>query len=137
VARVVLLSILIVPFPGIALGYAVMRSQYVTEVSSTRDQPVPFSHEHHVTGLGLDCPYLSSVERSAVAGVPPTETCMTCHSQLYTQAEMLEPVRASLAENRPIHWQRINVLPDYVYFDHAIHIAKSARRVTVSSAPWR
>jgi hypothetical protein len=125
VARVVLLSILIVPFLAIAVGYAVMRSQYVTEASITRDQPVPFSHEHHVTGLGLDCRYChSSVERSAVAGVPPTETCMTCHSQLYTQAKMLEPVRTSLAENRPIHWQRVNVLPDYVYFDHSIHVAK-------------
>jgi hypothetical protein len=125
VARVVLLSILITPFLAIALGYALMRSQYVTGASITRDQPVPFSHEHHVTGLGLDCRYChSSVERSAVAGVPPTETCMTCHSQLYTQAEMLEPVRTSLAENRPIHWQRVNVLPDYVYFDHSIHIAK-------------
>jgi hypothetical protein len=125
VARVVLVSILIVPFLAIGLGYAVMRSQYVTGASITRDQPVPFSHEHHVTGLGLDCRYChSSVERSAVAGVPPTETCMTCHSQLYTQAKMLEPVRTSLAENRPIHWQRVNVLPDYVYFDHSIHIAK-------------
>jgi hypothetical protein len=125
VARVVLLSILIVPFLAIGVGYAVMRSQYVTEASITRDQPVPFSHEHHVTGLGLDCRYChASVERSAVAGVPPTETCMTCHSQLYTQAEMLEPVRTSLADNRPIHWQRVNVLPDYVYFDHSIHIAK-------------
>jgi hypothetical protein len=125
VARAVLLSILIVPFLAIGLAYAVMRSQYVTGASITRDQPVPFSHEHHVTGLGLDCRYChSSVERSAVAGVPPTETCMTCHSQLYTQAKMLEPVRTSLAENRPIRWQRVNVLPDYVYFDHSIHIAK-------------
>jgi Cytochrome c7 and related cytochrome c len=125
IARVVLLSILIVPIPAIGLGYAVMRSQYITDASITRDQPVPFSHEHHVTGLGLDCRYChSSVERSAIAGVPPTETCMTCHSQLYTQAQMLEPVRASLAENRPIHWQRVNVIPEYVYFDHAIHIAK-------------
>ena len=123
------------------LGWVVLvwaRSSYATNAGIARVQPVPFSHEHHVTGLGLDCRYChASVERSAVAAVPPTETCMTCHSQLYTQAEMLEPVRASLAENRPIHWQRINVLPDYVYFDHAIHIAKTARRVTVPSAPWR
>jgi hypothetical protein len=125
VARVLLLSILVAPFLAIGLGYAVMRSQYITGASITRDQPVPFSHEHHVTALGLDCRYChSSVERSAVAGVPPTETCMTCHSQLYTQAQMLAPVRTSLAENRPIRWQRVNVLPDYVYFDHSIHIAK-------------
>jgi hypothetical protein len=125
VARLVLCAILVVPTVAIGLGYAVMRSQYITNASITLNQPVPFSHEHHVTGLGLDCRYChASVERSAVAGVPPTETCMTCHSQLYTQAAMLAPVRTSLAENRPIHWRRVNVLPDYVYFDHAIHIAK-------------
>jgi len=125
VARVVLLSILITPFLAIALGYALMRSQYVTGASITRDQPVPFSHEHHVTGLGLDCRYChSSVERSAVAGVPPTETCMTCHSQLYTQAKMLEPIRRSLADNKPVAWNKVNRLPDYVYFDHSIHVAK-------------
>jgi hypothetical protein len=125
IARLVLISILVGPFILIGLAYTASRSQYVTEASITRDQPVPFSHEHHVTGLGLDCRYChASVERSPVASVPPTHTCMTCHSQLYTQAAMLAPVRASLAENRPIHWQRVHVLPDYVYFDHSIHIAK-------------
>jgi hypothetical protein len=128
---VVLVSILVAPFIVIGLGYAVTRSQYVTQASITRDQPVPFSHEHHVTGLGLDCRYChASVERSPVAAVPPTHTCMTCHSQLFTQAAMLAPVRASLAENRPIRWQRVNELPDYVYFDHSIHIAKGVGCVT-------
>ncbi len=125
VARVVLVSLLVGPFVLIGIGYAVMRSQYVTGASITHDQPVPFSHEHHVTALGLDCRYChASVERSAVAGVPPTHTCMTCHSQLFTQAGMLAPVRESLAEHRPIRWERVNVLPDYVYFDHSIHVAK-------------
>ena len=91
----------------------------------TRDQPVPFSHEHHVGGLGLDCRYChTSVEKARFAGLPPTETCMTCHSQIWTNAQMLAPVRASLAENKPIRWQRVHKLPGYVYFDHSIHIAK-------------
>jgi Cytochrome c7 and related cytochrome c/Class III cytochrome C family len=104
---------------------AINESPYITEVGVARSQPVPFSHKHHVSGLGLDCRYChAGVERSPVAGVPPTHTCMTCHSQLYTNAEMLAPVRLSLAENKPIHWNKVNKLPDYVYFDHSIHIAK-------------
>jgi hypothetical protein len=125
IARVVLITILVGPFIVIGIGYAVTRSQYITGASIAYDQPVPFSHEHHVGGLGLDCRYChASVERSPIASVPPTHTCMTCHSQLYTQAAMLAPVRASLAENRPIHWRRVNVIPQFVYFDHSIHIAK-------------
>jgi hypothetical protein len=125
ITRVVLISVLAAPFVVFGLGYAVSRSQYITGASITHDQPVPFSHEHHVTGLGLDCRYChASVERSAVAGVPPTHTCMTCHSQLFTQAALLAPIRESLADNKPIRWQRVNALPDYVYFDHSIHIAK-------------
>jgi hypothetical protein len=85
---------------------------------------VPFSHEHHVGGLGIDCRYChTSVETSAFAGLPPTRTCMTCHSQLYTNAAMLAPVRQSLAEGKPIRWVRVNALPDYVYFDHSVHVA--------------
>ena len=125
VARVVLVAILVMPFAAIALAYFVMRSEYITDRSITLHQPVPFSHEHHVSGLGLDCRYChTGVETSAVAGVPPTHTCMTCHSQLFTQSSMLAPVRLSLAEQRPIHWNKVNRLPQYVYFDHSIHIAK-------------
>jgi hypothetical protein len=125
VVRVALISILVVPFLAIAIAYWVMRSSYITNQNITLAQPVPFSHEHHISGLGLDCRYChSGVERSAVAGVPPTHTCMTCHSQLYTQAEMLEPIRRSLADNKPVAWNKVNRLPDYVYFDHSIHIAK-------------
>lgn len=124
-ARVVLVSILVLPFLAVGIAYWIMRSPYVTNQNITLSQPVPFSHEHHVSGLGLDCRYChSGVERSAVAGVPPTHTCMTCHSQLFTQAEMLAPVRRSLAESKPIAWNKVNRLPDYVYFDHSIHIAK-------------
>ena len=125
VARVVLISIPVVPFLAIAIAYWIMRSSYITNQDITLAQPVPFSHEHHIRGLGLDCRYChSGVERSAVAGVPPTHTCMTCHSQLYTQAKMLEPIRRSLADNKPVVWNKVNKLPDYVYFDHSIHVAK-------------
>jgi Cytochrome c7 and related cytochrome c len=124
-ARVVLVGILVAPFVAIGVAYWVMRSSYITDQSVTIEQPVPFSHEHHVNGLGLDCRYChSAVEKSAIAGVPPTHTCMTCHSELYTQAEMLAPVRKSLADRTPIRWNKVHRLPDYVYFDHSIHIAK-------------
>jgi hypothetical protein len=105
--------------------WGVPRMNYNTEVGLTPTQPVPFSHQHHVSGLGLDCRYChTSVEVSANAGMPPTATCMTCHSQIWTNASVLEPVRQSLAEKAPLRWNRVYTLPDYVYFDHSIHIAK-------------
>ena len=98
---------------------------YNTQVGLIPPQPVPFSHRHHVSGLGLDCRYChTTVEISQNAGMPPTETCMTCHSQIWTNAAMLAPVRQSLAEQKPLRWTRVYTLPDYVYFDHSIHIAK-------------
>ena len=106
-------------------AYAIMRSPYITGQDVVREQPVPFSHKHHVGELGLDCRYChTSVEKTRFAGMPPTETCMTCHSQLWTQAPMLAPVRESLRNRRPIPWRRVHNLPEYVYFDHAIHVAK-------------
>jgi hypothetical protein len=125
VARCVLVAIVVVPFLAIGVGYWVSASEYVTDHSLTLNQPVAFSHQHHVGGLGIDCRYChDGVESSPVAGVPPTHTCMTCHSQLYTQTEMLAPVRLSLATGQPIRWNKVNKLPAYVYFDHSIHIAK-------------
>lgn len=101
------------------------RIHYVNRVNIALDQPVPFSHKHHVTGLGIDCRYChTSVEHGAFAGIPPTETCMTCHSQIWTEAPNLEPVRASWRENKPIEWNKVHDLPDFVYFDHSIHLAK-------------
>ena len=89
------------------------------------EQPVPFSHKHHVSDDGIDCRYCHvSVETSSFAGIPPLSTCMTCHSQLFTNVPMLAPVRESLASGKPLVWARVNQLPDYVYFDHSIHIAK-------------
>jgi hypothetical protein len=110
------------------LGYAVdvvNQTSYVTEVHNARPQPVPFSHKHHVGELGLDCRYChSSVEVSSSAGMPPTQTCMACHSQIWTGAAILEPVRASYRDSTPIVWTRVNALPDFVYFNHSIHVAK-------------
>lgn len=101
------------------------RSPYWTYENMARIQPVPFSHQHHVGGLGLDCRYChTSVENSGFAGIPPTKTCMNCHSQLWTSQAMLAPIRDSYRTGRSINWVRVNDLPDYVYFDHSIHIHK-------------
>lgn len=105
--------------------YAFGRSDYWTRVEEPPAQPVPFSHEHHVAGLGIDCRYChTSVEKSAFAGIPPTETCMTCHSQVWKDAPVLQPVRDSLQTGTPLRWTRVYDLPDYVYFNHSIHVNK-------------
>lgn len=97
---------------------------YNTQVTLTPTQPVPFSHKHHVSGLGIDCRYChDSVEIASNAGMPPTQTCMTCHSQIWTNAQILQPVRTSLASGVPLKWQSVYTLPDYVYFDHSVHVA--------------
>jgi hypothetical protein len=101
------------------------RSPWVTKQGERLEQPVPFSHQHHVAGLGLDCRYChTSVEKSSFAGVPPTKTCMNCHSQIWSNADLLQPVRLSYVQDRSLQWTRIHDLPDYVYFSHEIHIAK-------------
>jgi hypothetical protein len=101
------------------------RSPYYTYAGVARMQPVPFSHQHHVAGLGIDCRYChTSVETSGFAGIPPTKTCMNCHSQIWTNAPMLEPVRESYRTGKSLVWTRVNRLPDFVYFDHSIHVNK-------------
>jgi len=107
------------------LTSAVWWSPYTTYVNVPFDQPVPFSHQQHVAGLGIDCRYChTSVETSSFAGMPATETCMTCHSQLWTEAPLLAPVRASLTTNTSLKWTRVYDLPDFAYFDHGIHVTK-------------
>lgn len=107
------------------LGYAFARSSYTTQVGVRVEQPVPFSHEHHVSGLGIDCRYChTSVENSSFAGIPPTHTCMTCHSQIWVNSPMLAPVRESYQTGESIPWVRVHDLPDFVYFDHSIHVVK-------------
>ena len=109
----------------------VNRSSYVTQAFVAREQPVPFSHAHHVGDVGIDCRYChTSVETSAFAGIPPTKTCMNCHAQLYSDSPTLEPVRESFRTGMPIVWTRVHDLPDFVYFDHSIHVNKGVACVT-------
>jgi hypothetical protein len=103
----------------------VARSSYVTGVFVERPQPVQFSHRHHTGDDGIDCRYChTTVETTASAGMPPTQTCMNCHSQIWNDSPYLEPVRASFRENKPIQWERVHDLPEYAYFNHSIHVAK-------------
>ncbi len=105
--------------------WEITMSPWYTDQYVAQQQPVPFSHRHHAGELGIDCRYChTSVEKSSFAGVPPTQTCMTCHSQIWTNASMLEPVRASYRTDESLSWTRVNALPDFVYFDHSIHVAK-------------
>ncbi len=113
------------------LIYLIYWSPYTTDQYVPREQEIPFSHQHHVGGLGLDCRYChTSVEKSSFAGIPPTETCMTCHSRVWTDAPMLAPERQSLATLQPVHWKRVNDLPDFVFFNHSIHVARGVGCVT-------
>jgi len=103
----------------------VARAPYYTNQNIMREQPVQFSHKHHVGDDGIDCRYChTSVETSATAGVPPTKTCMNCHSVLFHDVGYLEPVRESFRTNASIEWVRVHRLPDFVYFNHSIHINK-------------
>jgi hypothetical protein len=103
----------------------VNRSPWVTQARVAREQPIQFSHERHVAGNGLDCRYChTSVEESSFAGIPPTKTCMNCHSQIFSASPYLEPVRQSFRTDRSIAWTRVHDLPDFVYFNHSIHVKK-------------
>jgi hypothetical protein len=102
-----------------------LTTPYQVPIREPIEQEVPFSHQHHVAEDGIDCRYChTSVEVSSFAGIPPTYTCMTCHSQLFTSSPILAPVRNSLARDEPLRWKRVNKLPDFVYFDHGIHVSK-------------
>ena len=110
---------------GLAVVLGLARSPYVNMVGIPREQPVPFSHKHHVNALGIDCRYChTSVEEVAFAGIPAVKTCMTCHSQIWTEAPVLEPIRASYRTDKAIEWIRVHDLPDFVYFNHSIHVRK-------------
>lgn len=109
----------------VLLASVLYRSPVVTQVNINKEQPIPFSHQRHVGANGIDCRYChTTVEKSGVANVPPTETCMTCHSQVLADAPMLAPVHESWKTGKPIEWTRVYDLPDFVYFDHSIHVAK-------------
>ncbi len=113
------------------VAYAIDRSSYTTGKDVILKQPVPFSHDHHVAAIGIDCRYChASAETAAFAGMPPTATCMNCHSQIWADSPMLAPVRESYRSGKPIEWVRVHNLADFVYFDHSIHVAKGIGCVT-------
>ena len=125
ISRISILAVVILVTGLLWAALELQRSPYVTYAGVAHMQPVPFSHQHHVAGLGLDCRYChTSVETSGFAGIPPTKTCMNCHSQIWTNAPLLEPVRESFRTGNSLVWTRANDLPDFVYFDHSIHINK-------------
>ena len=121
--RSTLFGVLSLALFGGWLVMTLMRSSWATKQNEFVEQPIQFSHAHHVGGVGIDCRYChTSVEKSSFAGIPPTKTCMNCHSQIWTNAPILEPVRASFRTGTPLNWIRVNDLPDFVYFNHQIHI---------------
>lgn len=125
IARATLTGVPLLLFGAAAVMFALARSDFWTGVGNPLEQPIPFSHQHHVGGLGIDCRYChDGVEQSPFAGLPPTETCMSCHSQVWKDAPVLQPVRDSWQTGRPLKWTRVHDLPDYVYFDHSIHVNK-------------
>jgi hypothetical protein len=121
-------SILAVVFVLLGLGLVVLtiqRSDFVTNANRFIEQPVQFSHQHHAGGIGIECRYChTSVEVSPSAGIPPTKTCINCHSQIWANSPYLEPVRASFRDDTPLNWTRVHDLPDFVYFNHSIHVRK-------------
>ena len=122
-ARASLAILLVVVATGGWVVLTAMRSSWATKQFEYVEQPIQFSHAHHAGGMGIDCRYChTSVENSAFAGIPPTKTCMNCHAQIWTNAPILEPVRASFRNETPLTWVRVNDLPDFVYFSHQVHV---------------
>lgn len=125
ISKLSILAAVILVTVSFALGEILVRSSYHTGVGEELEQPIPFSHQHHVHGLGLDCRFChTTVEHSASAGFPDTQTCMTCHSQIWKSEKILEPVRESARTGKRLMWFKVHRLPDYVYFNHSIHINK-------------
>ena len=124
-SKVSIVGLLLLVGGLVGLAMVIGRSSYVTRAQEYVEQPVQFSHLHHVGDDGIDCRYChTSVETSAFAGIPPTKTCMNCHSQIWSTAPILEPIRSSFREDRPLRWVRVHDLPDFVYFNHSVHVKK-------------
>ena len=131
VARMSLAGVLTLALVGGWIVFSLMRSSWATRQNEFVEQPIQFSHAHHAGGMGIDCRYChTSVENSSFAGIPPTRTCMNCHAQIWSTAPILEPVRASFRDNRNLTWIRVNDLPDFVYFNHQIHVRQGVGCVT-------
>ncbi|MCX6550086.1 MAG: cytochrome c3 family protein [Acidobacteria bacterium] len=125
IARAIVIGLIVVAATGGYIVYEIGRTPYVTRAYEARQQPIQFSHERHVAGNGLDCRYChTSVEKGAAAGIPPTKTCMNCHAQIFSSSPYLEPVRSSYANDVSIQWIKVHDLPDFVYFNHSIHVDK-------------
>lgn len=123
--RVSILAAILTVVGLLSLGFFLARSAFYTKVGVSVEQPVPFSHKHHVEGLGMDCRFChTSAEKSSFAGIPPTATCMKCHNIIWKESPALEPVRESWRTGKPLNWWRVHDLPDHVYFNHSIHVAK-------------
>ncbi len=124
-SKISIIAVLLLLSGVVWAAYRINAGSFITDVDVAKEQPVPFSHKHHATDDGIDCRYChTSVETSPFAGLPATEICMSCHSQIWTNAEVLEPVRASWRTGQSLEWTRVHDLPDFVYFDHSIHVNK-------------
>jgi hypothetical protein len=125
IAKVGIVVAALLAVSTLSVAYIIDRGPWITSVRVAPEQPIPFSHKHHVKDDGIDCRYChTSVETSSFAGIPPTETCMTCHSQIWSSATLTAAIRESWASGKSIEWTRVHDLPDFVYFNHSIHINK-------------
>jgi hypothetical protein len=123
VIKLILLGTLALVVGGIAVAHWRMAPRHVA--LEPVEQPIAFSHKHHVGDDGIDCRYChTSVEKSGFAGLPTTSICLSCHSQLFLDSPKLAPLHESARTGKPIQWVRVHDLPDFVYFQHDIHIAK-------------
>src|SRR5215472_4734963 len=131
-------------FVALVVAGGIWREHWVQALGEPLEQPIPFSHKHHVGDDGIDCRYChTTVETSRHAGLPSTHICLTCHSQLYRDAAMLRPLHESERSGTPIAWTRVHDLPDFVFFDHSVHVAKGVGcvechgRVDQMALTWR
>jgi hypothetical protein len=125
ISRVTIFGAIFIIAALLTVALMINRSGYVTQADVPREQPVPFSHQHHVGGIGIDCRYChTTVEISNSANIPSTKICMNCHSQIWAASPTLEPVRESFRKDKSIPWIRVHDLPDYAYFNHSIHVNK-------------
>ncbi len=125
ISKLSIVGLLVVVGGALTLLINTNRLSYVNGQDVVRSQPLQFSHQHHVQTIGLDCRYChTSAETSTFAGIPPTKTCMNCHSQIWSTSPFLEPVRSSFREEKSLRWVRVHDLPDFAYFNHSAHVKK-------------
>lgn len=141
IAKLSIALVLLLTGSLLAFAYIMDRGPWITSVRIAPEQPIYFSHKHHVKDDGIDCRYChTTVETSSFANIPPTETCMTCHSQIWSEASATQPIRDSWSSGKSIEWQRVHKLPDFVYFNHSIHVNKgigcSSCHGKVDEMPW-